>query len=1244
MRPIRLAVEGLRSFRSPAATIDFTARDHLAIVGDTGAGKSSILEAITYALYGQSTFTAQGNQELMNDTSTHLRVVLRFRVSGETWEVARALRRDGQGRVTPAGAQLRRLGDDDAAVEQFEKVKPVNERIEKLIGLDSDAFLRTVILPQGRFARLLVEDKPTERGRILRQVWRTDELEEAGALAEKARREATTLRGRLEGAASAHAAYLDDPPAHLARLELSHAEARARADAATATAQKAATAREDLAEAEQARRKAASIAERLRGLSIDRAKERLAPITARASEIEKEAAAIERRRTELEQRLAQVPDDGDGPSVEEVASALATLSGVIPRVTAAVTAADSRRMSAHAAALRHDDAGRASERASIAERKTAQHAEERPPLAAAVEIADDRRMTVGDRHAACEAGEVDLTAARRTLATRRQEGEKLTSTLEVAEEEKHEHERAAALADEDVDAARRAYDEALSAYPGQRQRLSAAREAASRRVQTVESRYADCRDRKQDAREAEARLATLRSDQSRAAAELEAARAAERSAGSEQAAADQRLAAARRSETAAAAARDLHPGDECPVCLRDLPDGWNAPEDVGLAAAEQAAEDAKIAADGAKDDVTKLTEKLNGIEQRLGEAAEQSRAVDEKFRSALTDLGQAAGRDLHDLPDRALLIGPIDAAARAAADALAKHEHEHETRIAELTTRKAAANDACEAAGQVAGESGKRFVEIKTRLQGARQWIGEAEAAVGAAAKKHEAALTALGQTVGQDVHAGLPDRATLLDPLEAAARESKDALAQHDRRHEKLLSEWNGLSADAAAAEEKAGGAARLAEVKAGTAADGLALARDAVRAVPAPYRPALNLPADAAELHSVDTNAVVEQTTAAGRRRQVLTERANERNGLRSDLAAAAGERDALLRRRAAEVELPLNDLARHLEEHRFALDASARDLGLDVNVPEAVSSTDVTAPERRIHVLQRMIDTLRRTTENLAQEAAGHVDAASMKAAAARGRLAEIARPFAEDVDLNDVDAVVGAVQGSAEDARFAERVAAKDAEGFAAIVDDLQQLRKLLAEVDEKERSLQDLDDALKPGAFPKWLTMRRSRSLLVHASRMLGEMSGGKYAFAEPGETDAQWLVLDRDSGQARTPASLSGGEQFIASLSLALGMVEMMARGGGRLESLFLDEGFGSLDRNNLDAAVQALGTVAAGGRMVGVISHVRAVAEQIDHVLAVTRGTTGSQAVWLTDRQRRRLSESDAAPEAAAALAGLLE
>ena len=1034
MRPVLLSVEGLRSFRSPAVEIDFTARDHLAIVGDTGAGKSSILEAITYALYGQSTFTAQANQELMNDTSAHLRVVLRFRVSGETWEVVRALKRDAQRRVAPAGAQLRRLDAAGATVEQIEKVKPVNERIEHLIGLDSDAFLRTVILPQGRFARLLVEDKPTERGRILRQVWRTDDLEQAGALTGAARAEATALRERLEGAASA---YPDDPAAHRAGLEDARAAARAGAAAATAREQAAVAAREDLTAARaeataarEARRAADEVA-----ASIDGAERKLLPITARAQAIETEDAAVEQRRIDMERRLAQVADDSDGPSREDVAAALATLPAVVPRAAASAAAADDRRASARAAAGLREEADQAAERAARAEQETARHAADRPATAAAVDTANGRRMTVGDRYAACKAGAAERDGARQALAA-------------------------------------------------------------------------------------------LRTDRVGAANELETARAAARAADGERTAADGRLAAARRSETAAAAARGLRPGDDCPVCLRGLPDGWTAPAGGGLTSAERAAAAAKTAADGAADRATTFTEKLNGTERQIGRASDRSDAAEEAFGTALAALGHAAGIELRDIPDRAALFGPLDAAVQAAAD-----------------------------------------------------------------------------------------------------------ALAQHDREHEKLRSASNRLSAAAAAAGEKAAGADRLAAAQAKAADDALTLAADAVRAVPAPFRPVLNLPADAAEPRAADTTTVDEQTTAARRRERVLTERARARDGLRSALAAVAEERAALRERRAAEVEQPLDDLAVDLDEHRFALKDPAGGLGLEGDLPAAAPAKDAAASAQRIRALRLL-------TEKVAGAAAGRLDEASQKAAAARGSLADVAKHL-DDVDRNDVDAVVGAVRRIAEEARFAERRAADEAERFAAIFDDVVRLRRLLLDVGERERSLRDLEDALKPGAFPKWLTMRRSRRLLVHASRMLGEMSADKYAFADPGDAEASWQVFDTESGRARTPASLSGGEQFIASLSLALGMVEMMARSGGRLESLFLDEGFGSLDRSNLDAAVQALGTVAAGGRMVGVISHLRAVAEQIEHVLAVTRDAAGSRAEWLTSGQREQLSESDAGSEV---LAGLLD
>lgn len=83
MRPIRVTIEGLRSFRTePATTIEFNERDQIAIIGDTGAGKSSVLEAMTYALYGQTSYSGVANQELMNDASDYLRVRFRFWARG----------------------------------------------------------------------------------------------------------------------------------------------------------------------------------------------------------------------------------------------------------------------------------------------------------------------------------------------------------------------------------------------------------------------------------------------------------------------------------------------------------------------------------------------------------------------------------------------------------------------------------------------------------------------------------------------------------------------------------------------------------------------------------------------------------------------------------------------------------------------------------------------------------------------------------------------------------------------------------------------------------------------------------------------------------------------------------------------------------------------------------------------------------------------------------------------------------
>ena len=1235
MRPIHLAIEGLRSFRSPAATIDFTDRDHLAIVGDTGAGKSSILEAITYALYGQSTFTAQGNQELMNDTSTHLRVVLRFRVSGETWEVARALRRDGQGRVTPAGAQLRRIGNDGAAVEQIEKVKPVNERIEKLIGLDSDAFLRTVILPQGRFARLLVEDKPTERGRILRQVWRTDDLEEAGALAGDARVKATELRVQLEARASLHPG---DPAAHLARLEDEFGQARRQAEAAAGIERAARAARDRLQAAGKMREKASGVAERLRESGIEQVAERLAAIRERARAFDGERDRLQRSRTDISGEIARIPGDDDGPGPGDVASALATLAHMDALVGPAETAADELRRRATEAAGRHGEAGRKSESAQRAAERTARHGERRSPLAESVEAARERRGRVAALHADGRAAERRLAEREGELEATRKDAAELTERLAAARSEAQSDDRAARAARERLEEARGAHAAAAAAYPEEKQRLRDALDEARDRRRDVGLRHDECRARADDRNDAERQLETLRRTHRDLRTRLESAQSKERAALRARERADERLAEERRSDSAAAAARGLREGDECPVCARDLPPDWQAPVAADLQDAERAARAARDEAARLGRNVADLAAQRTGAEKQIDAAAPRVQEADRRFGAAIDALGEAVGTELdRSLPAAEALLAPADEAVRRAAEACDRHQREHDARILDLDRRLRTANETHDETREKAEASRSRAVDLHARLQAAERNSDEAAKRVPVAKREFTAALQALGEAVGTGLTDFPSDPAPLLAPLDAALRDAAGALAAHDEEHRLLQEESSRSSAAAATAREAAAGADRLTDAARESAVKALTQLNDTAASVAGPFRPRLDLPADPSGLQAVDVTAVAERTAAARERERVLTQRAAERARLAGRMQTVEKELTALASRKSAEVDEPRAAAAHELLTHRFLIVGAIEDLEVPADPPPAVTMDDVENLEARL-------EELRTLTADLARTAKEQADTATSDAEAARSALAGIGERLDADTDRHDFDAIVDRASARARVAGLAELDASNTVEAFRAIFDDVQRLRTLLDAVKERERALGDLDDALKPGAFPKWLTMRRSRSLLVHASRMLGEMSGGKYAFAEPGETDAQWLVLDRDSGQARTPASLSGGEQFIASLSLALGMVEMMARGGGRLESLFLDEGFGSLDRNNLDAAVQALGTVAAGGRMVGVISHVRAVAEQIDHVLAVTRGATGSQAVWLTDRQRRRLSESDAGAEAASALAGLLE
>ncbi|MFN7954954.1 MAG: SMC family ATPase [bacterium] len=146
----------------------------------------------------------------------------------------------------------------------------------------------------------------------------------------------------------------------------------------------------------------------------------------------------------------------------------------------------------------------------------------------------------------------------------------------------------------------------------------------------------------------------------------------------------------------------------------------------------------------------------------------------------------------------------------------------------------------------------------------------------------------------------------------------------------------------------------------------------------------------------------------------------------------------------------------------------------------------------------------------------------------------------------------------------------------------------------------------LDEALT-AATVRLRAMSRGRFLLQRAAIATDQRRAGGLDLE----------VFDLHTGQGRSARTLSGGESFLASLALALGLADVVQAhaGGMRLDTLFIDEGFGSLDSESLDLAMRALEDLERGGRLVGIISHVAELRERIDVRLEVAPSQRGSTA-----------------------------
>jgi exonuclease SbcC len=197
-------------------------------------------------------------------------------------------------------------------------------------------------------------------------------------------------------------------------------------------------------------------------------------------------------------------------------------------------------------------------------------------------------------------------------------------------------------------------------------------------------------------------------------------------------------------------------------------------------------------------------------------------------------------------------------------------------------------------------------------------------------------------------------------------------------------------------------------------------------------------------------------------------------------------------------------------------------------------------------------------------------------------------------------------------------------------WSLLLDTRKKLQKAVADLAELDRQyaiVGTLSDVASGQTGNKISLQRFVLSVLlddvlIEASHRLSLMSKGRYQLLRKEDrakgnkaSGLELEVEDAYTGKVRSVATLSGGESFMAALSLALGLSDVVQAyaGGIRLDTLFIDEGFGSLDAESLDLAIRTLVDLQATGRMVGVISHVAELKEQMPLRLDVLAGRDGS-------------------------------
>ena len=1085
-------------------TIDFdrfTASGRFLLTGPTGSGKTTIIDAIVFALYGQVADSSGSSKQRLRstlvDAAARSEVDLTFSTSAGVYRILRSPeywrpKKRGTGTTRQnAAAKLWRLSapGGHALDEPITRLEDVGAEVNRIVGLSRDQFTQTVVLPQGRFARFL-RATSAERHTLLRDVFGTGVFDAIQAeIAERNRltdREAQAARQALQARVEVAAPLL-------ALLPIPDADGTPPPGALSAT------------------------------IVTDDAQKNAEPFPAP-------------RRTELSEAL-------ESAELSEPAE-LAELAGAPVPDTDAIAAIGEQALARSRAAL--------------------------APLAEAVERA---RAEAGAAHAATEAA-VEL----RQRLDRRE-----ALLAEQAELDAH---RAAHDADTTrLDAARRASQVATALHRHARtlRDLAAARDLAtqalSRTLNTVGA--------------SASATSTILTDNIADSTD----------------------------DTDSTGTQDI-PAigpilEECETILTSTPEAPYAPEDSGESQRLQHAES----------QLTALTTRTRTLAGSLEPLVALEADLDDRWAALERDqaLLNARRADL-DEHIRALEARP---ARHAELETALETARQAENRLPQARVDRDAALARCDAA--------MRAEALDTRLAASKQAVVEAtkavESAKAHAAAQHRAWLEATaGSIVAELVNGepcpvcGSPEHPAPADPEAGSVSRSQveQADAERARADEHLterVREHSDLERDHRTALE-ASGMRPLAELD-----DALAGAAEHLQSLTRASRPLAELTeqlAGFAEETTAMRDALETDRTALAEDRARLEAAQNALEQDRARCADACGEHATVAARRHA--LLGITETAESTGSHLAAVRTAVREAtSASDDLDEALTAAGFTTasqaeqailPAAELTVLAEAVDRIRADRERVR-----HALTEDPRIRTLTGE---------ETADVAGARRLQEVAEKTRETALAAHATASEAHRHLEEALEAVDRAAVRLADILAGSRALTQVaalvtgrNDASTPLAT--WVLLDRFAEVLVFANDRLTQMSSGRYELVRVADETGSAGRRDRGlglgvidrlcAGVVRDPKTLSGGETFYVSLSLALALADVVTAesGGVAMETLFVDEGFGTLDPETLQTVLAELGRLQAGGRTVGIVSHIEELRRQVPDRIEVTTTPVGS-------------------------------